>query len=86
MPAVVLLTKREAEVLLHRLTLHDCIAEACTDHDPACDPAPRFTYAELEASAVRLERELAEHGTLTIISPPFGYSIICHPNNCPDDP
>ncbi len=59
-------TKSEAEVLLHRLTLHDCIAEALTDYDPECDPAPAFTRADVEATSARLERELASKRTLTI--------------------
>lgn len=59
-------SKREAEVLLHRLTLHDAIAECLTDYDPDHDPVPAFHRDDVEKAAERLERELSTKGTLTI--------------------
>lgn len=64
----IVITKKEAEVLLHRLTLHDTIGEACTDYDPEHDPTPLFSREEIEAAAARLEHEVSERGTLTIAS------------------
>lgn len=51
-------TAMEADFLLHRLTVADCIAESLTDHAEGETPATHFTYVAIMAAAHRLERDL----------------------------
>ena len=58
-------TERERTVLMHRLSLTECIAEAEIDRCPEDPPSP-YTYAQVEAAALKLEEELLKNCTLTI--------------------
>ncbi len=58
-------TKLEIEILAHRLSIPECIAEGLTDYDPADEDAPPYSFDEAHAVAERLCDEIEKHGRLT---------------------
>ena len=59
-------TKRESDVMMSRLSVPDCIAEALTD--TRHEDAPSYSYAEALTLAEQLETELERDNQVTINS------------------